>query len=204
MPSIDQILNVLPGYQSERDAFNRRVNQSGWDTANEMLLHALSAVGTGIPAGEPMMLSADAPKGIAPRVAEPMPRSTEGLSLSQNLMPKAPPGTDFLGQNFHYKIFKDGQELGYAHGNVRGGLATIDNIDTGQGTLGVQGLKQLREQLRQDFPKATTFEGLRISGARAGPASDPNNRDWFQTVKIPAVLAAILGSNAASNNGGQQ
>jgi hypothetical protein len=201
MPSIDQILNVLPGYQSEQQAFNRRINQSGWDTTNEMLLHALSAIGTGIPAGEPMMLSADAPKGIAPRVAGPVPRSTEGYSLSNNLAtpPENPSG--FEGEPFYYKIYDSGREIGYAHGNVRGGVANVNNIYTEDGSpLGLSGLKALRENVRQDYPRVTTFQGTRISGARFGKAADEDNRDSFASIKIPAMLAAILGYGAANKD----
>jgi hypothetical protein len=176
MPSIQDILNVLPGYQSEQQDFNRRIiNQSGSDTANEMLLKAIQSVGTGIPAGEPMLLSAGSPK-VAPE-AVPLPsapRSNTGYSLSQNIASPAPaddPAT--AGTPFHYKIYKDGEELGYAHGTVKRGTATVNNIYTDENSLGVQGLKQLREVVRQDFPRVTNFEGYRISGARWGQAASP-------------------------------
>jgi hypothetical protein len=201
MPSVTDVLNALPGYSAERDAFNRRVNQSGWDTANEMLLHALSAVGTGIPAGEPMMLSADAPKGIAPHVAEPMPRSYTGYSLSNNLAtpPENPSG--FEGEPYHYRIYRDGEEIGHVYGNVRGSVANVNNIETHEGeSLGVSGLKSLREHLRQDYPRVTTFQGTRISGARFGKAADEDSRDSFASIKIPAILAALLGHGSASKD----
>jgi hypothetical protein len=96
------------------------------------------------------------------------PRSNTGYSLSQNIAPPAPADApSSSGTPFHYKIFNNGQEIGYAHGNVKGGTATVNNIYTDTDMLGVQGLKSLREQVRQDFPKATNFEGYRIS-ARVG------------------------------------
>jgi hypothetical protein len=131
------------------------------------------------------------------------PRSNTGYSLSQNIAPPAPDNAPVTaGTPFHYKIFKDGEELGYAHGNVKGGVATVNNIYTDTDSLGVQGLRQLREQVRQDFPKVTNFEGYRISGPRWGPASS-DNRESFTSIKIPALLAALLGYGAANKQGQQ-
>ena len=205
MPSIQDILNVLPGYQAEKQDFNRRMNQSGLDTANEMLLKSIQAVGTGIPAGEPLMLSAgETPKigSVSPSAA---PRSSEGYSLSQNIAPPQPANADpAAGTPFHYKIYNDGEELGYAHGTVKGNTATVNNIYTHEdNSLGVQGLKQLREHVRQDFPAVKNFEGYRVGGARWGQAADPNNRDSFASIKIPALLGALLGYGAANKSGQQ-
>jgi hypothetical protein len=145
------------------------------------------------------------PKVAAPHVAEPMPRSTEGYSLSSNLAtpPENPSG--FGGEPFHYKIYDSGREIGYAHGNVRGGTATVNNIYTNEGeTLGLSGLKSLREHVRQDYPSVKNFEGYRISGARWGQASDPSKRDSFTSITIPSMLAAILGYGGMSPNKDQQ
>ena len=209
MPSIQDILNVLPGYSASRDQFNQLVQGTPADQARAMTLRALNAATMIGPGKMPMpeMVEPFAPvEGSTAPEAVPLPsapRSNTGYSLSQNIAPPAPadaPAT--AGTPFHYKIFKDGQELGYAHGNVKGGTATVNNIYTTEDSLGVQGLKSLRQQVRQDFPKVTTFEGYRISGARWGQASDPNNRDSFTSIKIPALLAAILGYG--TNKQGQQ
>jgi hypothetical protein len=206
MPSIQDILNVLPGYQSEQQRFNYLTQASRADQARAMTLQALNAATMLGPGKMPMAAPEMAPE-VAPE-AVPLPsapRSNTGYSLSQNIAPPAPDNAPTTaGTPFHYKIFKDGEELGYAHGTVKGGTATVNNIYTDEDSLGLQGLKSLRNQVRQDFPKVTTFEGYRISGARWGQAADPNNRDSFTSIKIPAMLAAILGYGAANKNGGQQ
>ena len=194
---------MLPGYSAEQQRFNQLVQGTPQDQRNAFLLHALNAA-TMIGPGKMPMPEAT-PEVVPEAVPLPSaPRSNTGYSLSQNIAPPAPenaPAT--AGTPFHYKIFRDGEELGYAHGNVKGGTATVNNIYTNEDTLGVQGLKSLREQVRQDFPKVTNFEGYRISGARWGQASDPSNRDSFTSIKIPAMLAAILGYGAANKQGQQ-
>jgi hypothetical protein len=205
MPSIQDILNVLPGYSASRDQFNQLVQGTPADQARAMTLRALNAA-TMISPGK-MPMPEVAPEVTAPE-AVPLPsapRSNTGYSLSQNIAPPLPdnaPATS--GTPFHYRIYRDGEELGYVHGSVKGGTATVNNIYTDEDSLGVQGLKSLRQQVRRDFPKVTTFEGYRISGARWGQAADPSKRDSFTSIKIPALLAAILGYGAANKNGGQQ
>jgi hypothetical protein len=202
MPSIQDILNVLPGYQAEQQRFNQLVQGTPADQARAFTLNALNAASMLGPGKMPM------PEMAAPE-AVPLPsapRVNTGYSLSQNIAPPAPadaPSTS--GTPFHYKIFKDGEELGYAHGTVKGGTATVNNIYTNEGeTLGVQGLRQLREHVRQDYPSVKNFEGYRISGARWGKAANEDNRDSFASIKIPAILAALLGHGTANQNGGQQ
>jgi hypothetical protein len=200
MPTISDILNVLPGYQAEQQRFNQLVQGTPTDQARSFTLNALNAASMLGPGKMPM------PEMAAPE-AVPLPsapRVNSGYSLSQNIAPPAPADVpSSSGTPFHYKIFNDGQEIGYAHGNVKGGTATVNNIYTDEGTsLGVSGLKSLRQQVRQDFPKVTNFEGYRISGARWGQAANPSNRDSFASIKTPALLAALLGYSAA--NKGQQ
>jgi hypothetical protein len=176
MPSIQDILNVLPGYQAEQQRFNALTNATPQQQAHQYLLNAIQAVGMAGPGRAPVP-----EMGVAPEVSEgplaapgaPVPRSEEGFSLSQNMASPAPadaPAT--AGTPFHYQIFKDGEHIGYAHGNVKGGTATVNNIYTDEDTLGLSGLKTLREHVRQDFPNVTNFEGYRIGGARWGKAAD--------------------------------
>jgi hypothetical protein len=80
------------------------------------------------------------------------------------------------GTHFRYAITKDGADTGLSiTGRVKGDTARIDWIGgeaampkfaAGKNTLGVGGIRQLREALRKDFPEVTTFEGRRVSGAR--------------------------------------
>jgi hypothetical protein len=201
MPSWTDFLNYLPGYRAEQDRFNNLVQGTPADQARAFTLNALNAASMLGPGKTPV------PEMAAPE-AVPLPsapRVNTGYSLSQNIAPPLPENApSSSGTPFHYKIFKDGEELGYAHGNVRGGVATVNNIYTNEDTLGVSGLRQLREQVRQDFPKVTNFEGYRISGARWGKAANEGNRDSFASIKIPTMLAAILGYDGMSPNKDQQ
>jgi hypothetical protein len=113
MPSIQDILNVLPGYSASRDQFNQLVHGTPADQARAMTLRALNAATMIGPGKMPM-------PEVAPEVTAP-----EAVPLPS-------------------------------------------------------------------------------SGARWGKASDPSNRDSFTSIKIPAMLAAILGYGAANKNGGQQ
>ena len=118
-------------------------------------------------------------------------RSPHGLSLSSNLVnhPDYPTG----GRNlFHYTINQDSRPIGHALGRIvdRDGrsVAYISHIFTGGGpdSLGVAGLRALREQVRQDFPNVTQFEGHRISGARALHGNNAR-----QAVEMPAHVGAV-------------
>lgn len=109
---------------------------------------------------------------------------------------------DTAGQNeFSYRIFRDGRDAGMeARGTINGPEAFIDwigpkmrngddaesilsDLATARGSqdninsLGVSGLRALREALRRDFPDVKVFSGERISGA---------NPDRWQSVPIAA------------------
>lgn len=109
---------------------------------------------------------------------------------------------DTASQNeFSYRIFRDGRDAGMeARGTINGPEAFIDwigpkmrngddaesilsDLATARGSqdninsLGVSGLRALREALRRDFPDVKVFSGERISGA---------NPDRWQSVPIAA------------------
>jgi len=75
-------------------------------------------------------------------------------------------------QPFHYNIVDgDGGHAGSATGYVRGDTMWFDWFGGGHHNptpLGVKGLRQLREQIRSDFPGVTNFSGVRVSGSRGG------------------------------------
>ncbi len=101
-----------------------------------------------------------------------MPQSTEGLQLTR--IPVVPsPATLGRPGAFSYMIHKDGKPFGDVHGYVDGNVAHVLEMgaDTGPGALGVSGIRQLREAMREDFPHVTGFAGVRTSGSRNGPAS---------------------------------
>lgn len=102
---------------------------------------------------------------------------------------------DYSGVPFHYDIIgPDGKAVGSGvEGVVLGRTMVIDWIG-GYGhenSLGIRVLKQLREQVRKDFPKVDTFAGYRVSGARAAAEAE----DRRQVVKLFALseedIAAI-------------
>lgn len=93
-------------------------------------------------------------------------------SLFDNLRTQSAGGTS----PFHYDIISpDGSQFGTARGNVVGDTMYFDwlgshgytdGVATGPNTLGVSGVRALREQVRKDFPDVKSFTGHRVSGAR--------------------------------------
>ncbi len=123
-------------------------------------------------------------------LAAAKPQSTTGASLSTNL--SSDPNA------FTYAIYRDGKRIGDASGYVIGPKAHINWIGAHSmeaNTIGISGVKRLREQIRKDFPTAKTFEGTRISGARQGPAARPDARSK-QSVYIPSWMLPLLGGSA--------
>jgi Mor family transcriptional regulator len=125
-----------------------------------------------------------------------VPRNPEGVSLSKNFSPEPE-------DSFTYGIYNNGKEVGYVTGTVTDNVAYIDAMYAAKDAgIGVKGLKQLREDIRQDFPKINTFEGHRVppdvdprgaarekSGWREGRKGDeePN----FQSVRLKAGGAPL-------------
>lgn len=148
------------------------------------------------------------------------PQSSTGASLSKNNASSP--------NEFHYDMYKDGQYIGYTTGSVGGKSAHIgwignDDVKAGANSIGVSGVKQLREQIRTDFPDVKVFSGNRISGARRGPAAmpgaNPNQRvrinqlaPWigggsvgYELYGEPGGLgAALRGGEYAGQEGAQQ
>lgn len=119
------------------------------------------------------------------------PLSTTGASLSENT---AKPDSGL----FRYVMYRDGKPFGYASGMIIGDKAHIGWIGDRKmkaNTIGVSGIRQLREQIRKDFPQAKTFSGSRISGARQGPAARPD-ADPRQSVYLPSWLMPVAGVGA--------
>ncbi len=111
---------------------------------------------------------------------------------------------------FYYDIVDDaGRRLGEARGSVVGDTMNFDFLggivdnrweDAGanllrSNELGLKGIRQLREQVRQDFPNVTNFVGERVSGAR-----DANNAaNKMQAVRLlsdnrPSLMGSALAS----------
>lgn len=153
--------------------------------------------------GLPIQRSTSRPPSPAEarRVAQTVyggPRDGSGsVGLSKNAYPNE------SGQ-FKYGIYRDGKLIGTASGNVNGERAFIGWIGdesmgqaaahAGPNSIGVSGVKALREAIRQDYPAAKVFEGNRISGSRMGPAvrADASDR---QSVRIPAwMIGAGVGA----------
>lgn len=82
------------------------------------------------------------------------------------------------GQSFNYDIEDvDGKRVGRAYGWVVGKEMYFDWLGGGsdeKNALGVRVIKDLREQVRKDFPQVTKFTGYRVSGARS--KADANNK----------------------------
>ncbi len=101
-------------------------------------------------------------------------------SLSDNLR-TATPG------EFGYHILRDGAEIGSAIGSIvmEDGeqIAYISWIGAKglANRLGLDGVRQLREAFRRDFPDVKRFEGTRVGGARSGSGNT------FQSVELPAL-----------------
>jgi hypothetical protein len=92
---------------------------------------------------------------------------------------------------FSYNILDDaGNNLGDARGEVFGDTMFFDWLGgrpygDDANTIGVRGVRALREQVRADFPNVKNFQGLRVSGARSGKLLDADN-SAMQSVYIPA------------------
>jgi hypothetical protein len=111
------------------------------------------------------------------------PRSAEGPSLSQNL--SSDPDT-----TFHYQLFMDGNPVGIAKGSIIDGSAKFDWLGHevgGANTLGVPGVRALREAFREDYPDVKKFTGWRVSGARGGA----DHKTAQQEVYMPANANAL-------------
>jgi hypothetical protein len=79
-------------------------------------------------------------------------------------------------QPFYYEINDDaGADIGNASGEVIGDTMYFswlgDRRGDAKNQLGVAGIRQLREQVRKDFPQVKKFVGLRVSGARKDSAN---------------------------------
>jgi len=117
-------------------------------------------------------------------VASLEPRSQQGLSLSENFANQSPASP---GKKFQYMIYHNGEPIGDAMGGVLDNKAWIEHMGVNEGEfgLGVSGIRQLRELIRNDFPEVNIFEGHRISGARQGPAAAPQKKA-LQSIKMDA------------------
>lgn len=115
------------------------------------------------------------------------PVSQTGVSLSKNIGD---------GNDFHYVLYRDGKHIGETNGTVSGDKAFIDWIGDGPtrgaNSIGISGVKSLREQMRRDYPDVKIFEGHRVTGSRAD-----GNGDTVQRVYMPSVAA---GSGAGLNS----
>lgn len=97
---------------------------------------------------------------------EAVPKSTSGVSLSQNLRSSERPSPT-EGLPFEYIIYKDGIPLGSVGGWANGDKMHIGGFDVkgGPNALGVAGIRQLHEAVTQDFPDISVFAGSRARGA---------------------------------------
>ena len=130
--------------------------------------------------------------GVPMPATQGKPRFDKGVSTSENLVG---------GNNFSYTLYRDGKPFGEASGWVNGDKAHISFIggsyETGPNSIGVAGVRQLREAIRQDFPEAKVFSGHRVSGARRGPAARPN-ADRRQSVRLDDFGMPIAGGGLAA------
>lgn len=201
-PEADNLVNALAGDVSgprtTTDPWLRRwlYEMTGSAMPADYLEEALG------PALMAMRSSAGARLGQAALQARkrglPPPRSLSGVSFSKN-----DSGRYGKAMDFDYAIYKDGIPIGDTYGMIKGNTANIEWLG-GEGatvnSLGVSGVKQMREAFRQDFPSVNRFQGERISGARVGPArrqgSDKNQTVHLNQLAGPAVagggLAAYL------------
>lgn len=178
----------------------------GWEASKAIGAHALPSGlspalwGIGARANVPFVpekgwgSSAAIADDLGSRIAPILPpRSWEGVSLSPNARAN--------GDGFYYTIYRDGKPFGTASGFVGGDKAYVDWLGSHRRVngklvdangLGVSGIKQLREDIRRDFPQVKYFEGRRISGARRGPAAAPdNNRN--QRVRMDEWMLPVGG-----------
>lgn len=101
---------------------------------------------------------------------------------------------------FKYDIINnDGSAVGTASGSVAGDTMWFDWLGGRHDSptpLGVKGLRQLREQVRKDFPGVKKFEGLRVSGAREGKSDSDAMQSVFlaanpDTAALPAIFGQV-------------
>ena len=103
-----------------------------------------------------------------------------------------------MAERFEYAIKDgDGNQIGTAIGDVDGDTMHLDWLGGKSGDkdiLGLSGIRQLREQVRKDFPNVKNFTGYRVSGAK----NTNHVSDRRQTVKIlsdtgkPSILGSAL------------
>lgn len=187
----DKLSPAVPGIIHEPwEAIQRLLTQAYYPTGSgdaAPVGDALTAAGAGAMSSSGLgAIPRNLARGAGPRVAEAtqqgggthwpsilesmeamygkdaFPRTRQGASFSRNL-------ADEPHEAFDYMLYNNGKHVGDANGMVDGTTAFIDWIGRGglQSQLGVKGLRQLREQMRQDFPHVTVFQGDRVSGARS-------------------------------------
>lgn len=112
-------------------------------------------------------------------------QSSGKLRLGDARISTAPSGAKL----FDYKIIRNGEDTGLtASGFVRGDRAEIDfigNMDGGANSIGIDGIRQIREAFRRDFPSVKVFSGQRATGARK------NSDNITQEVVMPGLAAGF-------------
>jgi len=132
--------------------------------------------------GVPMFSMAEAPKTREQKWG--LVKGKAPVDYSQFIEPR-PKGS----RGFDYEITRNGQPTGMrATGYVKNNKAHIDwigdlDFESGPNSLGLSGIKQLREALRKDFPQVKYFEGERVSGARYQAGKE----DLIQKVYLPSL-----------------
>jgi hypothetical protein len=108
------------------------------------------------------------------------------LNLGHGNISDAPSGAKL----FDYKITRNGEDTGLtASGYVKGDRAEIDFIgkmDGGANSIGIDGIRQIREAFRRDFPGVKVFSGERLTGARQ------NSNNITQEVVMPGLAAMAI------------
>lgn len=122
---------------------------------------------------------------VAAAPAAPMPK-IQNLGLRAVTEP---------GSSFSYRITSNGADTPLSvRGNVSGDEAYIqwmgdwNNKSGNTNSLGVGGLRALREQIRKDYPNVTRFRGDRISGANPDRMQSVAMHANPDTASLPALF----------------
>jgi len=121
-------------------------------------------------------------KGAPPTLAPSAPSTKGGLTLGEPF---------FRDNHFAYTITRDGEWVGSAVGSIDGSTAKFQFLGDPHGnavnTLGVAGLRELREQFRRYHPEVTEFTGLRDSGAGPGRTQHTRMKGGDGSPRIPGL-----------------
>jgi hypothetical protein len=132
-------------------------------------------------ASSPLEAAAQGPKPNRPTYT-----LSPNLAGSDDVPRTAPAAGVKQGEPFYYHVIRDGEKIGSARGSVGDDTAYLSWLGASglENTLGANGIRQLIEAMRRDFPEVKEFRGYRLSGARAQGSADKPAADKMQIMKL--------------------